>query len=193
MDFIFWFVPCSTGSLATHPLVVCRHTISKIFSVIYQPRQFTKVWLSLQTSTFILQWLSIFWFSQRLFGLNRTKTLIEKSILTLAYGMQLANFPIQLFALGIFCTQFSNIHNFSKMQKKNFLGNFLKNFRKTFFLNFVIIFFFNIFLATDAPWMLLASDIRTGLVNFLLFSFWLIFISEHLLHRANRNKIVSTY
>ena len=48
-----------------------------------------------------------------------------------------------------------------------------------------------IFLVSDAPWMLLVSDIRTGLVYFLLFGFWVVFISEHLLERPNRNKMVS--
>ena len=38
--------------------------------------------------------------------------------------------------------------------------------------------------------MLLVSDIRTGLVYFLLFGFWVVFISEHLLERPNRNKMV---
>ena len=45
-------------------------------------------------------------------------------------------------------------------------------------------------LVSDAPWMLLVSDIRTGLVYFLLFGFWVVFISEHLLERPNRNKMV---
>lgn len=51
----------------------------------------------------------------------------------------------------------------------------------------------NIFLVSDAPWMLLVSDIRTGLVYFLLFGFWVVFISEHLLERPNRNKMVSQW
>ena len=45
-------------------------------------------------------------------------------------------------------------------------------------------------LVSNAPWMLLVSDIRTGLVYFLLFGFWVVFISEHLLERQNRNKMV---
>ena len=43
----------------------------------------------------------------------------------------------------------------------------------------------------NAPWMLLASDVRTGLCYLLLFSFWVIFISEHLLDRNDRNQLVS--
>ena len=38
--------------------------------------------------------------------------------------------------------------------------------------------------------MLLASDVRTGFVYLMLFSFWVIFISEHLLDRADRNQLV---
>ena len=49
------------------------------------------------------------------------------------------------------------------------------------------------FLVSNAPWMLLVSDIRTGLVYFLLFGFWVVFISEHLLERPNRNKMVSQW
>jgi len=41
----------------------------------------------------------------------------------------------------------------------------------------------------NAPWMLLASDVRTGLCYLLLFSFWVIFISEHLLDRNDRNQL----
>jgi len=37
--------------------------------------------------------------------------------------------------------------------------------------------------------MLLASDVRTGFVYLMLFSFWVIFISEHLLDRADRNQL----
>lgn len=116
--------------------------IDLIFLVIFQPDRFTKVWLALQTLIFILQWISLVWYSQRLFDLNRPKTLIEKSILTIACGIQFANFPLQWIAL-----------------------------------------------LSNAPWMLLVSDIRTGLVYFLLFGFWVVFISEHLLERPNRNKM----
>ena len=69
------------------------------FLVIFQPARFTKVWLALQTLIFILQWISVGWYSQRLFDLNRPKTLIEKSILTIACGIQFANFPLQWIAL----------------------------------------------------------------------------------------------
>ena len=73
--------------------------VDMIFLVIFQPDRFTKVWLALQTMIFILQWISLGWYSQRLFDLNRPKTLIEKSILTIACGIQFANFPLQWIAL----------------------------------------------------------------------------------------------
>ena len=42
---------------------------------------------------------------------------------------------------------------------------------------------------SDASWMLLFSDIRTGFVYLVFFTFWLVFISEHLLDRPNRNNL----
>ena len=68
--------------------------------VIYQPKQFTKVWLGLQTCVFILQWLSVAWYFMRITELSRPKTLIEKSICVLAIGIQVGNFPLQWIALG---------------------------------------------------------------------------------------------
>jgi len=41
----------------------------------------------------------------------------------------------------------------------------------------------------DASWMLLVSDIRQGLVYVVLLCFWLIFVGEHLMDQANRNKL----
>lgn len=71
-----------------------------MFVVIYQPPDFTKVWLGLQTAVFITQWFSLLWFSNRLWQLNRPKTLIEKSIFSLGVGIQIANLPMQWLALG---------------------------------------------------------------------------------------------
>merc|ERR1712130_311477 len=67
--------------------------------VIYQPPEFTKVWLGLQTAVFLAQWFSLSWFFNRLKQLNRPKTLIEKSILALGVGMQVANCPVHWIAL----------------------------------------------------------------------------------------------
>jgi len=44
----------------------------------------------------------------------------------------------------------------------------------------------------DAPWMLVFTDIRQGILYVVLLSFWIIFIGEHLMDQANRNQL-STY
>ena len=41
----------------------------------------------------------------------------------------------------------------------------------------------------EAPWMLLFCDIRQGFAYLMLFTFWLVFISEHLLDRPCRNNL----
>ena len=43
----------------------------------------------------------------------------------------------------------------------------------------------------DATWMLLVSDIRQGLMYVVLLCFWLIFVGEHLMDQANRNKLTA--
>lgn len=67
--------------------------------VIYQPPEFTKLWLSLQTCVFVSQWFFLVWFTNRIAQLNRPKTLIEKSILGLGIAIQVGNFPVQWLAL----------------------------------------------------------------------------------------------
>ena len=69
-----------------------------LFPALYQPVTFTRVWLSLQTCVFVLQFGSIWWFLQRLLVLARPKTLIEKALVVTAIGMECANFPIQWIA-----------------------------------------------------------------------------------------------
>ncbi|XP_078494563.1 protein wntless homolog [Ciona intestinalis] len=99
-------------------------------------------------------------------------------------SLKVALFTTMIFPLVWFWRRVSSLSRKSLLIEKSIFALGLS----LLFLNLPLE-LFTIFL--HAPWMLLFTDLRQGFFYVVLLSFWVIFIGEHQMDQAHRNKISS--